>query len=233
MVTYLKWRPWCISWGATDDEAKRELPGDGLVVDPDLITTRAMAIAAPPDAVWPWLVQMGPGRGGVYTYDWIENLLGLGVDSVDAVIPEYQHLAVGDAQHLGDSGPVITIVVLAQDNFPNKIARKEAFRSRIAVISNLDPLSFEDMEGMIAHRIETAGGAALSDLISGRALIEIYNITQGIPRDVCVLCDAAFVNAFVRAERSITPEIVAQTHAEMRKGKAWPISGDRKKGVAK
>ena len=112
MVTYLKWRPWCISWGATDDEAKRELPGDGLVVDPDLITTRAMAIAAPPDAVWPWLVQMGPGRGGVYTYDWIENLLGLGVDSVDAVIPEYQHLAVGDAQHLGDSGPVLRAAVV-------------------------------------------------------------------------------------------------------------------------
>ena len=128
---------------------------------------------------------------------------------------------------------LITIVVLAQDNFPNKIARKEAFRSRIAVISNLDPLSFDDMVGMIAHRIQTAGGAALSNLISDHALIEIYNITQGIPRDVCVLCDAAFVNAFVRAERSVTPEIVAQTNAEMHKGKAWPISSDRKKEVAK
>ncbi|HEY5109183.1 MAG TPA: hypothetical protein VII96_06185 [Acidimicrobiales bacterium] len=112
VATYPKWRPWCVNWGATDDEAQRELPGDGLVGDPDLVTTRAIAIAAPPDAVWPWLAQMGPGRGGVYTYDWIENLLGLGVHSVDDVVPEYQHLAVGDAQYLGDSGPVLRAAVV-------------------------------------------------------------------------------------------------------------------------
>ena len=118
---------------------------------------------------------------------------------------------------------LITIVMLAQDNFPNKIARKEAFRSRIAVISNLDPLSFEDMHGMIAHRITTAGGGKLARYFTDKALIEIYNTTQGIPRDVCVLCDAAFVNAFVRASKEVTPEIVTQTLSEMRRGKSWPI----------
>lgn len=118
---------------------------------------------------------------------------------------------------------LITIVMLAQDNFPNKISRKEAFRSRIAVISNLDPLSFEDMRGMIAHRLETAGGKELTRYFTDKALIEIYNTTQGIPRDVCVLCDASFVNAFVRAEKVVTPEVVAQTLGEMRKGKDWPV----------
>ncbi len=118
---------------------------------------------------------------------------------------------------------LITIVLLAQDNFPNKLSRKEAFRSRIAVISNLDPLSFEDMRGMIAHRIQTAGGGGLERYFTDKALIEVYNTTQGIPRDICVLCDAAFVNAFVRAEKTVTPEVVAQTLSEMRKGKAWPV----------
>jgi hypothetical protein len=63
---------------------------------PDVVSTRVIAIDAPPSAVWPWLVQMGPGRGGAYTYDWIENLFGLGMHSADRVHPEWQHLEVGD-----------------------------------------------------------------------------------------------------------------------------------------
>jgi hypothetical protein len=63
---------------------------------PDVVSTRVIAIDAPPSAVWPWLVQMGPGRGGAYTYDWIENLLGLGMHSADRVHPEWQHVEVGD-----------------------------------------------------------------------------------------------------------------------------------------
>jgi hypothetical protein len=115
LATYPRWRPWCITWGATPDEAVSDLPGDDLVPEPDLVTTRAISIAAPPAAVWPWLAQMGPDRGGVYTYDWIENLLGLGVHSVDEVVPEFQNLQVGDAQHLGNSGPVLRAAVVHPD----------------------------------------------------------------------------------------------------------------------
>lgn len=117
---------------------------------------------------------------------------------------------------------LITVVLLAQDNFPNKLSRKDAFRSRIAVVSNLDPLAFEEMRDMIDHRIKTAGGKSVAGLFQDRALIEIYNITKGIPRDVCVLCDATFVNAYVRAEKVITSEIVGATYAEMVKAKNWP-----------
>ena len=91
-----------LQWGATDAEASARMPGDELLEDADGVATRAVTIDAPPSAVWPWLAQMGPSpRGGAYTYDWIENLLGLNMHSVDRVLPEYQHPAVGDIIGLG------------------------------------------------------------------------------------------------------------------------------------
>jgi hypothetical protein len=85
-----------LTWGATEEEAGRSLPGDELLEDPAVVSTRAITIDAPPPAVWPWLVQMGSGRGGAYTYDWIENLFGLGMHSAERINPEWQNLAVGD-----------------------------------------------------------------------------------------------------------------------------------------
>jgi hypothetical protein len=64
-------------WGATAEETAARLPGDELLEDADGVATRAITIDAPPSAVWPWIAQIGPSpRGGAYTYDWIENLLG-------------------------------------------------------------------------------------------------------------------------------------------------------------
>jgi hypothetical protein len=85
-----------LNWGAIDDEAARRLPGDELLEDADVVATRAITVDAPPSAIWPWLVQMGPGRGGAYTYDWIENLFGLDMHSADEILPQFQHLEVGD-----------------------------------------------------------------------------------------------------------------------------------------
>lgn len=86
-----------LSWGATDDEAASRLPGDELLEDADGVSTRAITIDTHAASVWPWLAQMGPSpRGGAYTYDWIENLLGLDMHSADRVLPEFQHPAVGD-----------------------------------------------------------------------------------------------------------------------------------------
>jgi len=112
VATYPLWREWCLTWGATRDEAAGPLPGDGLLADPAIVTTRAISVGAPPAAIWPWLVQMGPGRGGVYTYDWIENLFGLGVHSVDEILPEFQDLKLGDSQRLGKRGAVLRVAVL-------------------------------------------------------------------------------------------------------------------------
>ena len=91
-----------LTWGATDEEATATLPGDELLQDADGVATRAIDVDAPPSAVWPWLAQMGPApRGGAYTYDWIENLLGLDMHSVERVLPEFQHPRVGDTIGLG------------------------------------------------------------------------------------------------------------------------------------
>jgi hypothetical protein len=91
-----------LTWGATTEEAGSGLPGDELLEDADGVSTRAITIGAPATAVWPWLAQMGPSpRGGAYTYDWIENLLGLDMHSVDRVLLKFQHPEVGDTIALG------------------------------------------------------------------------------------------------------------------------------------
>jgi hypothetical protein len=93
----------CLTWGATPGEVLREIPGDELLTEPDLRSTRAIAIDAPPGAIWPWLVQMGSGRAGAYTYDWIENLFGLDMHSADEIRPELQDLKGGDLLPVGDA----------------------------------------------------------------------------------------------------------------------------------
>lgn len=93
-----------LNWGATDEEASGRLPGDELLEHADGVSTRAIDIDAPPAAVWPWLAQMGPSpRGGAYTYDWIENLLGLNMHSSDDVLAEFQHPEVGETFCLGSN----------------------------------------------------------------------------------------------------------------------------------
>ena len=108
----LLWRRWCLTWGATADEVGRDLPGDELLPDAELVSTRATAISAPPGAIWPWLVQMGSGRGGVYTYDWIENLLGLNMHSADRILPQFQDVKVGDEFPLGTGGQKMRVEVV-------------------------------------------------------------------------------------------------------------------------
>ena len=99
-----------LTWGATAEEAAARLPGDELLEAADGIATRAITVDAPPSAVWPWIAQMGPSpRGGAYTHDWIENLLGLNMHSADEIIPALQHVAVGDAWRLGTRGPVLRV----------------------------------------------------------------------------------------------------------------------------
>ena len=89
-VVYPLLRRPILTWGATGDEAASCLPGDELLEDADAMSTRAITIDAPATSVWPWLAQMGPTpRGGAYTYDWIENLLGLDMHSVDRILPEF------------------------------------------------------------------------------------------------------------------------------------------------
>lgn len=86
-----------LTWGATEAEAEARLPGDELLEPADGVATRAIEIHAPASDVWPWIAQMGPApRGGAYTYDWIENVLGLNMHSANKVLTEFQHPQPGD-----------------------------------------------------------------------------------------------------------------------------------------
>jgi hypothetical protein len=100
-----------LTWGATAAEAAARQPGDELLEEADGVATRAITIDAPPSAVWPWIAQMGPSpRGGAYTYDWIENLLGLDMHSTDRVLPEHQHPEVGNGFGYGTNRMSFKIV---------------------------------------------------------------------------------------------------------------------------
>lgn len=97
-------RSWYSKWGASEDEVQMPLPGDEFVPNPVLESTRAITIQAPPGDIWPWLVQMGQGRGGLYTYERLENLAGCDMHNADRILPDHQHLEVGDKVRLVPEG---------------------------------------------------------------------------------------------------------------------------------
>jgi hypothetical protein len=92
----LFFRPWQRRWGASDEEVKRMLPGDELVPHADVMTTRGVTVEATPAAIWPWLVQIGQGRAGYYSYERLENLAGLKMKNAEGINPDWQHLQAGD-----------------------------------------------------------------------------------------------------------------------------------------
>jgi hypothetical protein len=102
-----------LNWGASPDEVAARIPGDELLEDADVVATRAITVDAPPEAIWPWLVQMGVGRAGAYTYDWIERLCGLDIRSADRIIPELQDLHAGDVLPMRPNEPGMRIEILA------------------------------------------------------------------------------------------------------------------------
>jgi hypothetical protein len=105
-------RPWHLRWGTIDDEADRALPGDELVPDAQLCATHAVTIDAPIDRVWPWLVQIGQGRGGFYSYEFIENALKADIHNTDRILPEFQDLKVGDRVPLAQSGFGVPVAIV-------------------------------------------------------------------------------------------------------------------------
>jgi len=107
-------RPWYSKWGATETEVKMSLPGDDQVPNPVLVSTRAITIQAPASAVWPWLVQMGQGRGGLYSYERLENLVGCDMHNADRTIIEHQHIEVGDKVRIVPEGrdPYFVVTVI-------------------------------------------------------------------------------------------------------------------------
>lgn len=103
-----------LRWGANDDEVGMALPGDHLLPRPDLQATRAISIDATPAEVWPWIAQLGQNRGGFYSYDWLENLVGVDIRTADRIRPELRVNAVGDTVNLAPE-VVLSVAVLEED----------------------------------------------------------------------------------------------------------------------
>ena len=103
VVMVTTWR-WLRDWGATPAERWMVLPGDELIRDAAEMTTLAVTIEAPASDVWPWLVQVGQVRAGFYSYDALENLVGLDIHSADHIADEWQTLSVGDSIRLTPRG---------------------------------------------------------------------------------------------------------------------------------
>jgi hypothetical protein len=98
-----------LRWGTVGTEATDPLPGDEWVPHPKWSYTLGVAVDAPPEAVWPWIAQIGQGRGGFYTYQTLENLAGCKIKNTTAILPDHQHPAVGDDIYLHPTAPPLRI----------------------------------------------------------------------------------------------------------------------------
>ena len=85
-----------LGFGATDEEIRGALPGDELIPVADVSATRAITVHRKPEAVWPWIAQVGQGRGGFYSYDILENLAGCNIVSANRIVADWQQVEVGD-----------------------------------------------------------------------------------------------------------------------------------------
>jgi len=109
MMIYLFFaRPYQLTWGATQDEIHRSMPGDELNPSPKFLATRAITIHGTPKDIWPWLLQMGYGRAGFYGYDILENIGSpYGIRSADRILPMFQHFKRGDDAPLSAAGGLV------------------------------------------------------------------------------------------------------------------------------
>jgi len=144
LAFYLQLREEQKSWGVVPSDRKRELVGDDLVADPTMVETRSLIMEAPPAAVWPWLVQMGYGRAGWYSYD----RLDVKGSSADAILDDFQELAVGDIVPTSAGGGFVVKVV-------------EPERALVLYLDN------ELVRSQVEAAVASKGGAALDDIDEG------------------------------------------------------------------
>jgi hypothetical protein len=106
-------RSWFSRWGTTPEELARPMPGDLLIPNGTEMSMQAVTVSAGPEDIWPWLLQIGYRRGGLYSYDWLDRLFGfLDRPSATRILPEFQQLAVGDKVPWGRTGTELTVGLL-------------------------------------------------------------------------------------------------------------------------
>lgn len=105
-----------LRWGTVGTEASDSLPGDDLVPEPKWSYTLGVTVDASPEVVWPWIAQIGQGRGGFYTYQSLENMVGCRIANTTEVLPEYQHPEVGDDIYLHPTAPPLRVEIVDPPN---------------------------------------------------------------------------------------------------------------------
>jgi hypothetical protein len=214
LLGYLGMNPWLLRWGATNEEVARAMPGD---LD-HIGWTRAVTVDASPEEIWPWLVQWGQGRGGWYSYDWLENALGFDIHTADQILPEYQDLAIGDpicmargfcTSHVtvlepsrwlswqakdGNGSPVWTFTfgLFPVNEAQTRLVIRESFRSDVVPAAAVFALEIPDvvMEQKALYTVkERAEG------ITGSVFVTALEISVWFV--ALIICLAAFVS-FVR-----------------------------------
>jgi hypothetical protein len=148
--------PWYRRWGATADETQRHLPGDELAPHPRSVITCAITVQAPVVRVWPWLVQIGCQRAGWYSYDLLDNG---GQPSASRIVPEHQHLSVGDKVLLTPKGPMAMPVVALEPEEALVLGGTLNTRTGEGVAPG-DPLPEAHYTGINAFVLEPAGTRA-------------------------------------------------------------------------
>lgn len=166
-------------YGATDEEVAARLPGDELIPD-GAVTTMAATLPAPPERVWPWLVQMGNGRAGWYSWDRLDNG---GRPSADRIVPKWQDLKVGDRLAMVPDGSAHFTVELL--DAPRTLVLSSDLRlpqGRMTV-----------PEGPLPPVFSTAvWGFHLSPLPGGRTRLVVRTRGEGRPKALAWLADVAF-----------------------------------------
>lgn len=105
-----------LRWGTVGTEPTDSLPGDELVPEPKWSYTLGVAVDAPPEDVWPWIAQIGQGRGGFYTYQTLENMVGCKITNTTEILSDHQHPAVGEDIHLHPTAPPMRIEIVDPPN---------------------------------------------------------------------------------------------------------------------
>ena len=110
LTPFLRWRR--VRWGATTAEWERRWPGDDLVDAPRWQCLHAIDVAAPPEEVWPWVAQIGQGRGGFYSFERLENLVGCRIRNSNRILPEHQDLGAVEGIKLAAKAPPMPLAVV-------------------------------------------------------------------------------------------------------------------------
>ena len=105
-------RDWRLRWGTRPEEPDPSLPGEDLIPNPTWGFTHAITIAAAPEQVWPWIAQVGQGRGGFYTFERLENFFGCQLTNAEEILPEHQEPAVGDEIRLHPTSPPMHVAIV-------------------------------------------------------------------------------------------------------------------------